>query len=324
MTRSRAADYLPNALMAEYYAQRATAGLIITEGTAPAEEGLGYYKTPGIYSPEQIEGWKLTTQAVHEKGGKIFVQFMHTGRINTIRNWPADKKRIHVTEFFLGERSYPLPTEGVQQLIGEFVQASLNAMEAGFDGVELHAAHGYLLEQFLNPAFNTRTDQYGGDLINRSRIVIEATEACIKAIGKEKTGIRISPFSPINEMPAYDAQEVHDTYAHLAKELNKLEPIYLHISLTPQLPQQTLAAIREAFTGILILSNGQTADSAEALLSSGAADLVGFGKSFLANPDLVERFAASAPLNAPNFKTMYGGGAEGYTDYPLLDKIQTT
>lgn len=319
MTRSRATDYLPNALIAEYYAQRASAGLIITEGTAPTYEGLGYYKTPGIYSQEQIEGWKLTTKAVHDKGGKIFVQLMHTGRINTIRNWPETDKRIHVTEIVQGDQPpVPLSTNGVRELSAAFAQAGKNAVAADFDGVELHGAHGYLLEQFLNPNINTRTDEYGGNFINRSRFVIETTAATIAAIGKEKTGIRLSPFSNINDMPAYAEEEVHNTYVHLAKELNNLGVIYIHISLNANIPAATLRAIREAYTGILIFSNGQTAASAEAILQSKEADLVGFGKSFLANPDLVERFAAHAPLNELNKTGIYGGGAEGYTDYPVM------
>jgi N-ethylmaleimide reductase len=319
MTRSRAAGYIPNALMAEYYAQRATAGLIITEGTAPSSEGLGYYKTPGIFSREQVEGWKLVTGAVHDKGGAIFVQLMHTGRINTIRNLPKDAKRIHVTEIIQGDQApVPLSARGVKQLIEEFAIAASNAVEAGFDGIELHGAHGYLLEQFLHPQLNTRKDEYGGNIINRSKFVLDTAEATIKAIGKHRTGIRISPFSTINDMPVYDKTEVHDTYVHLVKELGKLGLIYLHVSLNANIPAATLTAIREAFTGILILSNGQTAASAEQLLQSNQADLVGFGKSYLANPDLVERFRQEAPLNAPNFKTMYGGGAEGYTDYPFL------
>lgn len=322
MTRSRAKDYLPNAMMAEYYAQRAAAGLIITEGTAPSAEGLGYYKTPGIYSGEQVEGWKQVTKAVHEKGGAIFVQLMHTGQINTIRNLPKDARRIHVTGIYQGETITPLSKTGIQQLINEFAKASENAAEAGFNGVELHGAHGYLLEQFLNPHINTRTDAYGGSYINRSRFVLETAEATINAIGKNRTGIRLSPFATINDMPVYDQEEVHNTYVHLAKELDKLGLIYLHISLNANIPQATLTAIREAFSGILILANGQTAESAERLLESKAADLVAFGKSFLANPDLVERFAANAPLNAPNFKTMYGGGAEGYTDYPFIGGSQ--
>lgn len=214
----------------------------------------------------------------------------------------------------------PLSTGDVQQLISEFVMAAENAVEAGFNGVELHGADGYLLEQFLHPHLNTRTDEYGGNIINRSKFVLDAAEATIKAIGKERTGMRISPFSIINNMPVYEKVEVHNTYVHLAKELNKLGLIYLHISLNENIPQETLMAIRESFTGILILSNGQTAASAENLLQSNQADLVGFGKSFLANPDLVERFRQQAPLNAPSFKTMYGGGAEGYTNYPLLDQ----
>lgn len=322
MTRSRAKDYLPNALMAEYYAQRATAGLIITEGTAPSAEGLGYYKTPGIYSPEQVEGWKQVTRAVHEKGGSIFVQLMHTGQINTIRNLPAGAKRIHVTGIHQGNTITPLSTTGIKQLIDEFAKASENAMEAGFNGVELHGAHGYLLEQFLNPLINTRKDAYGGNFVNRSRFVLETAAATIDAIGKERTGIRLSPFATINDMPVYDKEEVHNTYVHLAKELDKLGLIYLHISLNAIIPPATLTAIREAFSGILILANGQTAESAETLLQSKAADLVAFGKSFLANPDLVERFNQNTSLNAPNFKTMYGGGAEGYTDYPFIGELE--
>lgn len=331
MTRSRAIDNLPNALMAEYYSQRRGSGLIITEGTAPAPEGLGYARIPGIFSTKQIEGWKLTTAAVHENDTKIFLQLMHTGRIGHQANLPEGVQVVGVSAIAAagqmhtdtaGMQDYPVPvvlsTQGIKEVIGQYVTAAKNAIVAGFDGVELHAANGYLIEQFLNPNVNDRTDIYGGSIENRARFAIEVAQQVADAIGKEKVGVRISPNSNLGDLQAYDADTTVETYIHLSREFNRIGLAYIHISLSPQLPAQTLNAIRTEFEGTLIYCNTFTADKAEAELAKGDADLIAFGRAFLANPDLEQRIINGSELNAPDFTTLYTPGAEGYTDYPVL------
>ena len=334
MTRSRAINNLPNELMAAYYQQRSGAGLIITEGTAPAPEALGYPNIPGIFNEEQVEGWKLTTGKVHSSQSRIFVQLMHTGRIGHVDNLPADTKLVGVSDItaagqiftLSGMQDYSKPTpltlRDIPHVIEGFVSASRNAIKAGFDGVEIHGANGYLLEQFLNPYVNTRTDGYGGSIENRARFAFELVTAVAKAIGKEKVGIRFSPFSTLGDLPEYDEQEVQQTYAYLADQLDRLDIAYLHIGVNAPIPQHTFDAIRKNFKGTIILCNGLTADSAEEALQGGFADLVGFGRGFLANPDFVERISKMAPLNEIDFSTLYTSGAKGYTDYPTL--VQTT
>ena len=331
MTRSRAIDNIPNALMAQYYGQRRGAGLIITEGTAPAPEGLGYARIPGIFSNEQIEGWKLTTAAAHQNNTKIFLQLMHTGRIAHQANLPEGVKVVGVSGIpaagqmntdSAGMQNYPVPfplsTQGVKEVAGEYVTAAKNAIAAGFDGVELHAANGYLIEQFLNPNVNDRTDIYGGSIENRSRFAIEVAQQVAEAIGKEKVGVRVSPNSTLGDLQAYDADTTEETYIYLSREFNRIGLNYIHISLSSQLPAQTLNAIRTEFEGTLIYCNTFTAEKAEAELEKGDADLIAFGRGFLANPDLEQRIINGAELNAPDFSTLYTPGAEGYTDYPVL------
>lgn len=331
MTRSRAIDNVPNELMATYYAQRAGAGLMITEGTSPSPEGLGYSRIPGIYSEKQIEGWKKITDAMHQHGSKIFVQLMHTGRIAHAANLPDGTQVVGPSEIpaageiftdALGMQEHSVPValtaEGIQKVINSFVQAAKNAVEAGFDGVELHAANGYLLEQFLNPHVNNRTDHYGGTMENRSRLIIEIAAKIVATIGKAKVGIRISPFSTLGDLQPYDKTEVHQTYAYLSSELNKLGIAYIHISTNPDIPEETYKAIRSAFSNIMIYCNGLTAETAETMLQDGSTDLVAFGRSFLANPDFVKRIEKSEGLNPVNFNTLYTADAVGYTDYPVL------
>ena len=331
MTRSRAVGNLPNALMAEYYSQRKGAGLIITEGTAPAPEGLGYARIPGIFSAEQIEGWKLTTAAVHQNDSKIFLQLMHTGRIGHPANLPEGARVIGVSAIAaagqmhtdtMGMQDYPIPaalsTAGVQEVINGYIVAAKNAIAAGFDGVELHAANGYLIEQFLNPNVNVRTDRYGGSVENRSRFALEVAQQVADAIGKEKVGVRISPNSSLGDLQPYDVDATEETYIHLSREFNRIGLAYIHISINPQVPTQTLAAIRTEFEGIIIYCNTFTAEKAEAELNKGDADLIAFGRPFLANPDLEQRIAGGAELNVPDFTTLYTPGAKGYTDYPIL------
>lgn len=342
MTRSRAIDNIPNNLMAEYYSGRAEAGLIITEGVSPSPDGLGYARIPGMYSKEQIAGWKKVTDAVHTNGGHIFIQFMHTGRVSHPDNLPEGANVIGAspipasnTEMYVdGKGMLPLPipeevsTEDVAALIHEFVQSAKNAIEAGFDGVELHGANGYLLEQFLNSASNQRTDKYGGSVENRNRFVLEVAAAVADAIGKEKTAIRLSPYGVFNDIvPDADTET---QYTQLAKGLGEIGIVYIHTvdhsSMgAPEVSHSVKATIRENFGGTIILSGGYDADRAEADLEAGKGELVAFGKPFISNPDFVKRIKLGAELAAPDFATFYTPGEKGYTDYPVLEEqLQTS
>ncbi|HWR31198.1 MAG TPA: alkene reductase [Negativicutes bacterium] len=333
MTRSRAIDNIPNQLMADYYGQRATAGLIITEGTSPSPNGLGYCRIPGIFNQAQVKGWTQVTGAIHSRGGRVFVQLMHTGRISHQANLPAGavvlapsavKPAGQIFTDSQGLQDFSVPRAMTLQEINdtrqEYIDASVHAMKAKFDGVELHCANGYLLEQFLSPYSNTREDRYGGTIENRCRFVIEVAEGAIKAIGKDKVGIRLSPYGVASDMHYYP--EVDDTYKYLAEKLNSLGIVYIHLvdhsSMgTPEVPQIIKTAIRERLTNTLVLSGGYTAERAEGDLQSGFANLVAFGRPFINNPDLVERFAHSWPVSAELDKdTFYSPGEEGYTDYP--------
>lgn len=336
LTRSRASDNVPNDLMVEYYAQRASAGLIITEGTSPSPNGLGYPRIPGAFSAAQTAAWKKVTDAVHAKGAKIFLQLMHTGRIGHPLNLPAGATVFGPSAVAAAGEMYtdagglkPHPTPkamtdtDVKTALGEYVQAAKNAVAAGFDGVELHGANGYLLEQFIRPNSNQRTDAYGGSIENRARFVLEVAKAVITAIGKDKVGIRLSPYGAFNDMPPYPEMEAD--YAYLARQLNALGLAYVHLvdhsSMgAPAVPQSIKDTFRKEFKGALILSGGYDATRAEADLAAGKADLIAFGKPFLANPDLIKRWQSGAPLNAPDPNTFYTPGPKGYTDYPVLAK----
>ena len=340
MTRSRAIGNIPNELMAQYYAQRAAAGLIITEGTSPSPNGLGYARIPGIFSSAQVAGWKGVTEAVHAKGGKIFLQLMHCGRIGHALNLPeggrilAPSAVVAAGEMHTdaeGMKPHPVPeamTEAdIASTIEEFAQAAKNAVAAGFDGVELHGANGYLLEQFLRPNSNQRTDRFGGSIENRGRFVLEVVEAVINVIGKEKAGIRLSPFGVFNDMPLYDAMEAD--YAWLARQLDARGLAYIHLvdhSATgaPLVPDSMKATFRSVFTGTLILSGGYDSARAESDLASGRCDLIAVGVPFLANPDLTARWLNGAALNAPDMTTFYTPGPKGYTDYPVLAEVGAT
>ncbi len=331
MTRSRAIDNVPNELMKEYYAQRTGAGLIITEGTAPSSEALGYPRIPGIFSQRQIDAWKQITDAVHSGGSKIFLQLMHTGRIGHQDNLPegqvivgaSDIKaegQIYTDTKGMQDHSQPveLTTKGIYALVEGHVQAAKNAIEAGFDGIELHGANGYLLEQFLNPDVNKRPDEFGGSVQGRSKLIVELARSISEAIGKEKVGIRFSPFSTLGDLKPYAQEEVLKTYQYLAQELNTIGIVYIHIGVSAQIPNETLQVIRSEFQGTIILCNGLSPDTAETELHKDFADLVAFGRSFLANPDLAERISSGAPLNQPDYTTLYTPGAGGYTDYPFI------
>ncbi len=334
MTRNRATGNIPNDLMAQYYAQRATAGLIITEGTSPSPNGLGYPRIPGIFSAAQVAGWKLITEAVHTQGAKMFIQFMHCGRIGHALNLPAGARLLAPSAVAAAGDIYTdaegLKPNGMPQAmsdadikatIEEFAQAAKNAVAAGFDGVELHGANGYLLEQFIRPNSNQRTDRYGGSIENRARFVLDVADAAIKAIGKDRVGIRLSPFGVFNDMPLYDGME--SDYTWLAQQLNERGLVYIHLvdhsSMgAPPVPESMKTTFRKTFNRTLILSGGYDAARAESDLATGKGDLVAFGRPFLANPDLVARCKTGAALNAPDFSTFYTPGEKGYTDYPAL------
>ncbi len=331
MTRCRALGNVPNDLMAEYYGQRATAGLIITEGTSPSPNGIGYARIPGIYSQAQVEGWKKTTGAVHQKGGKIFLQLMHTGRVSHSANMPVGAKLIAPSAISAdadmwtdtqGMQKTELPEAmtgtDVQATIEEYVQAAKNAIAAGFDGVEIHSANGYLPNQFLNPGANTRTDNYGGSIENRSRFVLEITEKIAAAIGAHKTGIRFSPYNPYNGMP-HDA-DTFATFDYLSTELNKLGILHIHLldaaARASKEGLKLIAKIRENFNGIYILNAGYDKERAAYSLDTERADMIAFGSKFISNPDLPYRFKNDKELAAPNPGTFYTGDLAGYTDYP--------
>ncbi len=334
LTRSRALGNVPNDLMVEYYSQRASAGMIVTEGTSPSPNGLGYPRIPGIFSDAQVAGWKKITDAVHARGAKMFVQLMHTGRIGHQLNLPAGAKVLAPSaiaaagQMFTdaeGLKAHPTPeamTEAdIMATTAEYVNAATNAVKAGFDGIELHGANGYLLEQFIRPNSNQRTDQYGGSIENRARFVLEVAEATAAAIGKDKVGIRLSPFGVFNDMPLYP--EIEADYAYLAEKLNALGLVYIHLvdhsaAGAPVVPDSIKATFRKTFKRTLILSGGYDAARAEADLAAGKADLIAFGKPFLANPDLVARLKDKSALNAFDASTFYTPGAKGYTDYPAL------
>jgi len=335
LTRSRAIDNIPNELMAEYYSERAASvGLIISEGTSPSPNGLGYARIPGIFSAEQIEGWRRITAAVHARGAKMVLQLMHTGRIAHSLNLPEGARILAPSAISAGGEMWtdaqgmqpePVPeamTEAhIQQTIAEFAQGAKNAVAAGFDGIELHAANGYLLEQFIRPTSNTRTDRYGGSIENRSRFVLEVADAASKAIGKDKVGIRISPFGVFNNMPLYPEMEAEYTY--LARQLNERGLLYIHLvdhsSMgAPAIPESIRTLLRSLSNCALILSGGYDFKRAESDLAAGKCDLVAVGKPILANPDLKSRWETGAALNAPDMSTFYTPGTKGYTDYPTL------
>jgi N-ethylmaleimide reductase len=338
MTRCRAIGNVPNDLMAEYYGQRAGAGLIITEGTSPSPNGLGYARIPGIYSKQQVEGWKKVTSAVHKNKGKIFVQLMHTGRISHPLNMPekaqilapsAVKAAGQMWTDAKGLQDFEVPKamtiEDISYTKIEYVKAAINAMKAGFDGVELHGANGYLLEQFLSPISNIREDSYGGNIENRCRFVLEVVTAVAGAIGKGKTAIRLSPYGVASDMPHYP--EIDATYKYLAQQFNNLGIAYIHLvdhsaMGAPKVPDELKKMIRSNFTNTIILSGGYDKERAEADLQSGLGNLIAFGRPFINNPDLVNRFKNDLPLSQDlKMDSFYTAGEKGYTDYPLYEML---
>ena len=334
LTRCRALGNVPTDLMVEYYTQRASAGLIISEGTSPSANGIGYARIPGIYSAAQIAGWSKVTAAVHGQGAKIFMQIMHCGRIGHPLNVPAGGQILAPSAVAAtgemwtdssGMQPNAMPTAmteaQIKSTVAEYAQGAKNALDAGFDGVELHAANGYLLEQFIRPTSNQRTDAYGGSIENRARFVLEVVDAVVKAVGKDKVGIRLSPFGVFNDMPVYPG--LADEYAYLAEQLNARGLVYIHLvdhspMGAPAVPDSIKAMFRKTFKGALILSGGYDAVRADKDIADGRCDLVAFGRPFLANPDFIARSKAGAAMNAPDMDSFYTADAKGYTDYPLL------
>jgi N-ethylmaleimide reductase len=337
LTRNRAvAGLVPNPLAVEYYAQRATAGLLITEASQISQQGQGYQDTPGIYSPEQIAGWRKVTDEVHKRGGKIFIQLWHVGRISHTdlqpnHGAPVAPSAIRAkTKTFVGgtfaDVSEPraLELDEIPGIIDGFRQAAANAIEAGFDGVEIHGANGYLLDQFARESSNKRTDAYGGSIEHRARLMLEVAAAVAKQIGPERTGIRISPVTPANDVSDSNPQALFD---YIVDHLSALKLVFIHvIEGSTGGPRDNLpfdyASLRKRFHGTYIANNGYDLALANKVLAADAADLIAFGKAFIANPDLVNRLKTGAPLNEPDKATFYGGGAKGYTDYPTLESLQ--
>lgn len=342
MTRSRASQPgdIPNALMAEYYAQRSTAGIIITEATQISLQGKGYAKTPGIYSPQQIEGWKLITDAVHKNGSKIFLQLWHVGRVSSSKvnglqpvapsALTAQNTSVYIFDgapngdatFVSVEEPREMNETDINAVIKDFVQGAKNAIEAGFDGVEIHGANGYLIDQFLRSNSNKRTDKYGGTKENRIRLLIEISKEVANAVGKGKIGIRLSPFISFKDM---SDPEILDTIMLAAAQLNELDVAYIHLCEAdwddaPQIPIDFRIKLRDTFKNTIIATGNKTPEEAERLLQENFVDLIGFGRNFLTNPDYPARVKQNMSLNKIiDNHTLFGGGdARGYTDYPFI------
>jgi N-ethylmaleimide reductase len=335
LTRNRAVEgFVPNPLAVEYYGQRASAGLLITEASQISQQGQGYQDTPGIYTKEQIAGWRKVTDRVHERGGHIYIQLWHVGRIShtslQVNNGaPVAPSAIQAKgKTFVGgtfaDVSAPraLELSEIPGIIDSFRRASANAIEAGFDGIEIHGANGYLLDQFSKDGANKRTDAYGGSIENRARLILEVAKAITGEIGGDRTGIRISPVSPANDISDSSPQPLFD---HIIDGLNALKLVYLHVveGATGGPRDNTpfdYESLRKRFSGTYIANNGYDFKLATSVLEKNKADLIAFGKLFISNPDLVERLKLGAPLNDFDKNTFYGGGAAGYTDYPVLGR----
>jgi N-ethylmaleimide reductase len=334
MTRSRAlAGNVPNPLAAAYYTQRAAAGLLISEGTQVSPQGVGYIRTPGIHSAAQVEGWKTITDAVHAAGGRIFAQLWHVGRVSHPDfhggELPVAPSAIRVEgESFTTAGRQPLPTpraltlDEIPGVVEQFRLAALNARAAGFDGVELHGANGYLLDQFLRDSSNVRTDRYGGTRENRARFPLEVVDAVIGVWGAGRVGYKVAPHFSMFGMS--DSNPI-ETFSYLAEELRRRGVLYLHVAEPLALARTDAPRItpilRRQFDGTLIVNGGYDRDAGESAVAAGEADLVAYGVLFLANPDLPERFRRNAPLNQPNPATFYAGEAQGYIDYPILEAV---
>jgi len=334
LTRNRAvAGLVPNPLAVDYYGQRASAGLLITEASQVSQQGQGYQDTPGIYSKEQIAGWRKVTDRVHEHGGRIFIQLWHVGRISHTSLQPNNGAPVAPSAIrakgktFVGgtfaDVSEPraLELSEIPGIIETFKRGAANALQAGFDGVEIHGANGYLLDQFAKDGANKRTDGYGGSIDNRARLMLEVARAVVAEAGADRTGIRISPVTPANDVSDSNPQLLFD---HIVDGLNAEKLVYIHVIEGATGGPRDIApfdygSLRKRFSGTYIANNGYDLELANKVLAANEADLIAFGKPFISNPDLVERLKSGAPLNTPDKATFYGGGAKGYTDYPALD-----
>ncbi len=342
MTRSRTSQPgdVPNPLMAKYYGQRASAGIIITEATQVSIQGKGYAKTPGIYTREQMVGWKLITDEVHKKGSKIVLQLWHVGRVSSSKvnglqpiapsAITAQKTNVYIFDgaangdatFVPVEHPRAMTQNDINQVVAEFVQGAKNAMKAGFDGVEIHGANGYLIDQFLRSNTNKRTDGYGGSKVNRIRFLIEITQAVVGAVGKNNVGVRLSPFISFKDMAD---PEILDTIMLAVQALENIGVNYIHLCEAdwedaPEIPDSFRVKLRNNFSNTLIATGNKSPEQGEALLKKGVVDLIGFGRKFLTNPDYPERVRLNAKMNEiRDTHTLFGGGtAKGYTDYPFL------
>ncbi|WP_438016322.1 alkene reductase [Sorangium sp. So ce315] len=334
MTRCRAGEgNVPTELNALYYEQRASAGLIITEATQVSAQGVGYLRTPGVHTDAQVAGWRLVTDAVHRAGGRIFAQLWHVGRASHVsfqpgRQAPVSSSAIpirnrhaHTPE---GTQPYSTPraleTDEIPGVVAQFEDGARRARAAGFDGIELHAANGYIIDQFLRDGVNRRTDRYGGSIQNRSRFLLEIVEAVTGVFDPDRVGVRVSPRADFNDMSDSDPKAL---FGHVAAELSARKLVYLHVvepvdGQAGDAADRVMPLLRERFRGVLVANGGYTLEAAEQALRAGAADLVSFGAPFLANPDLPERLLRRAPLNPPDVATFYSEGPRGYTDYPRL------
>jgi N-ethylmaleimide reductase len=338
LTRNRAlAGLVPNPLAVEYYSQRASAGLLVSEATQVSQQGQGYQDTPGIYSQAQVAGWRKVTDRVHERGGRIFLQLWHVGRISHVSLQennqapvapsaiPAKGKTFVGGTFADVSEPRALTLEEIPGIIESFKKGAANALAAGFDGVEVHGANGYLLEQFAKDGTNKRTDAYGGPIENRAKLMLEVAKVVAAEAGPERTGIRISPVTPANDITDSNPQPLYD---YIVDQLSALKLTYVHVVEGATGGPRDIApfdysSLRKRFSGAYIANNGYDFDLANKVLAANAADLIAFGKPFISNPDLVERLKRGAPLNEWDKATFYGGGAKGYTDYPVLgDSLQ--
>jgi len=333
MTRNRAPGGTPIKLMAEYYVQRADAGLIITEGAQISDQAIGYPATPGIHSEEQVEGWKQVIDAVHAKGGHIFVQLWHCGRVShpdfhggALPVAPSAIKPAGQAFTNTGLQDFVMPRalefREIPEIIEQYRHAAAMAIKAGFDGVEIHSANGYLLDQFLRDGSNQRSDAYGGSIANRARLLCEVAAAVSDEIGTDRVGVRISPVNAFNDMHDSDPQAL---FNYVATELSKLKPAYLHVvevNMAGEADDSVdMQQIRDRFKGVYMANGGYDKMRGNEAIATGKADLVAYGIPYLANPDLLERLRRDAPLNEPDMGTFYGGDEHGYTDYPTLGAI---
>jgi N-ethylmaleimide reductase len=338
LTRNRAVPpgMVPSPLAVDYYGQRASAGLLITEASQVSQQGQGYQDTPGIYSKEQVAGWRKVTDRVHEKGGHIYIQLWHVGRISHDSLQPNGGKPVAPSAIRAKGKTFvngtftdiseprALELSEIPGIIEDFKRGTANALEAGFDGVEIHGANGYLLDQFAKDGTNKRTDAYGGSIENRAKLMLEVSKAVTSEIGADRTGIRISPVTPANDVSDSNPQPLFD---YIVDGLNALKLVYIHViegatGGPRDVAPFDYASLRKRFKGTYMANNGYDLALANQMVDSGAADMIAFGKLFISNPDLVERLKAGAPLNDFDKATFYGGGAKGYTDYPTLKQSQ--